>query len=262
MPEMEAQSLGTLGDAEFARGHMITAHDYFDRCITISRAQGINRIVAANLPMRGQTLLYRLRIEEALTDCLTARDLAQRIQQYRAEMVAALVAAYVTEPSDPEACRDWSRTTMEIASRIGAPRFEQTGAEYLARALFRLGERDEALRYITGAIAIQRQSEAGMRFMGPRALGCLALVELERDKRLAALAEGETILARGTGAHNPLWFYCDAMEVSFGTRELGRGQALCGRAGSDDRGRTPALDGLLCGTRARPCRLAFRRDHG
>jgi hypothetical protein len=213
-PEMEAQSLGTLGDAEFARGHMISAHDYFDRCISLSREQGFNRVVAANLSMRGQTRLYRLRLEDAMADCLAARDLAKRIQQYRAEMVAALVAAYVTEPSDPEACRHWSKTTIEIAARIGATRFEQTGAEYLARSLLRLGERDEALRYITGAIAIQRQSEAGMRFMGPRALGCLALIHPDREKRLAALAEGEALLAQGTGAHNPLWFYCDAMEVS------------------------------------------------
>ena len=221
MPEMEAQSLSALGDAEFARGHMISAHGYFDRCVDLSREHGFNRVVAANLPMRGQTQLYRLRLDEAMADCLAARELAQRIQQYRAEMVAALVAAYVTEPSDPKACESWSRKTIELAVRIGATRFEQTGVEYLARSLFRLGRREEALALITKAIAIQRQSEAGMRFMGPRALGCLALVEPDRAKRLAALAQGEAFLRQGTGAHNPLWFYCDAMEVALELADWG-----------------------------------------
>ena len=53
-----------------------------------------------------------------------------------------------------------------------------------------------------------------MRFLGGRALGSLALVTRDRDRRREILAEGEELIAQGVGAHNLLWFYRDAIEVS------------------------------------------------
>ena len=40
--QIEAKS---LGDVEFARGHMISAHDYCDKCIELGRAHDLARVV-------------------------------------------------------------------------------------------------------------------------------------------------------------------------------------------------------------------------
>ena len=64
--QMEAQALGGLGDAEFARGHMISFHAYCEQGIERSRSEGLARVLAANLPMRGQTYRYRNLFDEAL----------------------------------------------------------------------------------------------------------------------------------------------------------------------------------------------------
>jgi hypothetical protein len=53
-----------------------------------------------------------------------------------------------------------------------------------------------------------------MRFLGGRALGSLALVSRTADQQLALLTEGEALLKKGAGAHNPLWFYRDAIDIS------------------------------------------------
>ena len=99
-PELEAQALGGLGDAEFARGRMISAYDYYHRCTDLGRAHGLTRIVAANLPQRGQTLLYRNDLEAALNDCKESAELAAKICQPRAELIAGIVATYVLDMGD------------------------------------------------------------------------------------------------------------------------------------------------------------------
>ena len=53
-----------------------------------------------------------------------------------------------------------------------------------------------------------------MRFLGGRALGSLALVTIDPDHRRQILREGEELIAGNVGAHNALWFYRDAIEVS------------------------------------------------
>ena len=50
-PEMQARALGGLGDAEYARGRMASAHRHFRRCVELSRACGAGRIEVANLSM-------------------------------------------------------------------------------------------------------------------------------------------------------------------------------------------------------------------
>ena len=112
-PELETQALGGLGDAEFARGRMISAYDYYDRCIDLGRANGLSRIVAANLPQRGQTLLYRNDLEAALNDCKESAELAVKICQPRAELIASIVAAYVLDMGNSSEGRYWTRARLE-----------------------------------------------------------------------------------------------------------------------------------------------------
>lgn len=212
--ELEAQAQGNLGDAEFAAGRMISAHDRFDQCISLSQAHGLDNVIAANRSMRGQTLLYLCRPREGLADSEAALDLARRLFNPRAEVVALLVGLYILELTDITAARNWALTGIEAASRIGAVRFEHVFREYLGRIAAYEGDPVEAARLVTAAVENFRQSDSSMRFLGGRALGSLALVSRAPDQRRELLREGEELLVRGVGAHNPLWFYRDAIEVS------------------------------------------------
>jgi len=212
-PDLEAKALGGLGDAEFARGHMISAHTYFDQCIEHSRAHSLARVVAANLSMRGQTFLYQNQLGKALDDCREAAKLAEQIRQPRAEMIAAIVATYVLELNDPVAGREWVERSREIAHRLGSRLFEEINLEFLARFAEREGDLQGARQLMEEAIAMLRETESGMRFEGPRSLACLALFTPDLERRRAALKEGEELLRLGATGHNYLWFYRDAMEV-------------------------------------------------
>jgi class 3 adenylate cyclase/tetratricopeptide (TPR) repeat protein len=218
-PELEAQALGGLGDAEFARGHMVSAHDYFDRCIELSRKHDLARVVAANLSMRGQTFLYQIQLDAALEDCRAAAELARQIRQPRAEMIAAIVATYVLDLVDPLAGGAWAEKSLDIARRLGSRLFEVINLEYLARFAAQSGDLGEARKLMQEAIAILRETESGMRFEGARALGSLALFAQDPACRRAALDEGEELLRRGATGHNYIWFYRDAMEVCLQDRD-------------------------------------------
>jgi len=211
--ELEAQALGGIGEADFARGRMISAHKSYDECIALSRKHGLLRVVAANLSMRGQTLNYMNDLESATADCLEAVALARKIRHPRAEMVAAIVAAYIAELNDPIEGEKWARASLEIARHLGARLFESINLEYLGRFAAQVGDSVEAETLIQQAIAIMRESDSGMRFLAGRSFGALALVTQDDERRWSALKDGEELLRRGVPAHNHLWFYRDAMEV-------------------------------------------------
>jgi tetratricopeptide (TPR) repeat protein len=212
--ELQAQALGNLGDFEFAAGRMTSAHDRFDQCIALSREHGLDNVIAANQSMRGQTLLYLCQPDKALIDCEASLALAVRLFNPRAELVARLVGLYVLELSDADAVRIWAEAGLTIAKRLGAHRFEQVCVEYLGRIAAIEGDRETAERLVGDAVLNFRKSESSMRFLGGRALGSLALVSQDPERRRGLLAEGEDLLQRMSRAHNPLWFYRDAIEVS------------------------------------------------
>ena len=211
--ELEAQALGGLGEADFARGRMISAYQSYDDCIELGREQRFLRVVAANLSMRGQTLCYMNRLEAAMADCREATELAQKIRQPRAEMIAGIVAAYVRDLSDPHEGRDWATASLEIARRLGARMFEAVNLEYLGRFAQQMGDPGAAEKLITEALEILQESESGRRFLAARVFSALALVCEDGDRRDSALDAGEALLKKGAPAHNHLWFHRDAMET-------------------------------------------------
>jgi tetratricopeptide (TPR) repeat protein len=216
--ELEAQALGNLADAEFARGRIISAYQLFDDCVTLSAEHDLYNVTAANLSMRGQTLLYLGQPANALQDCEDALDLAMRQFNPRAELVARLVGVYALELYDAKTCYQWAEAGVELAKRLGAQRFEMICVEYLGRLHAIDGDSDKAEQLASEALAVFRLSESSMRFLGGRTLGSFALVCRDPDQRRAALAEGEELLKLGVSSHNVLWFYRDAIEVSL---ELG-----------------------------------------
>lgn len=211
-PELEAQTLSSMGDAEYARGRMISANDYFDRCIELSREHGLGRAVAASLCMRGITHYYMFDLDAAERDLRSARELAARIRQPRAEMLALGGGLYLAEKGNFTEGEEWIRARLDIARRLGSRIFEANSLVNLGAIIALQGRGGEARDLVRTGIAILRESESAVRFLGPYTMGVLVLVTDDADERHAALKEGEDLLLGQSVSHNHLRFYRDAME--------------------------------------------------
>ncbi len=213
-PELEAQALSGLGDAEYARARMISAYGYFDECIEIARDHGFGRIVAANLAMRADTLFFRNENEAAANDFRTAVGLAVKARQPRAEMLALAEAGfYMWAMGHPDEGREWSKKCLEISKRLGSRLFQVIAIHGLTSAAIQEGRRLEAETLAREAIAIMRDSEFVEAMMGPILLARVALASDDPKQRRIALEEGEALLGSKTLSHSYLFFYQDAMEV-------------------------------------------------
>jgi tetratricopeptide (TPR) repeat protein len=217
-PELEARTLGGLGDAEYAQGRIVTAHRHFGQCVAVSRAHGFGRIEVANLSMLAHMATYLNDFPAALATSRAAVELAARVGDHRAEVVAQHAASRVLcmtgefEPAKPHAER-----ALTLAQRLGARRFEPVSLNEQAMILRGEGRRAEALDVLHRALAISR--ETGISFVGPWLFGHLAVTTEEPAERRAALAEGEEVLRQGSVCHNHLWFYCYAMQAALDAGE-------------------------------------------
>jgi tetratricopeptide (TPR) repeat protein len=88
VPELEAEALGGLGDAEYMRGRMISASERFRTCFALASEHGFERISAANRPLAAFTRWLTGEIDAALEDSRAAIAFAKRIGHRRAEMIA------------------------------------------------------------------------------------------------------------------------------------------------------------------------------
>jgi len=211
--ESEALALSGLGDAEYARGRLLTANEHFRDCVTLSRAHGFGRIEVANLPMLAWMHRYLGEPEAALEGGLEALKAAQRVGNPRAELVA-MVVQYVPlfETGDMRGAEAWITRTRELVRTLGARRFDGQCLSCLAKIRWIEGSPEEAERLAAEAVAVTR--ETGIGFSGPRALGALALVTCDETTRRNAMEEAEALLERGAVAHNHFDFYTDAIQVA------------------------------------------------
>jgi hypothetical protein len=216
--ELEAAALGGLGDAEYARGRMLSARAHFGNCIELSRRHGFGRIEVANLPMFAFMRLFSAETRAALAEALAAIEMAAKVGHRRAQTIAHH-AAYHARHSLGEfaAARANVEAALELARQLKARRFEAEALAFGAELDRLAGRRSEAQVAICEALAIS--AETGMEYFGPIYYGILALIEEDETRRKAALADGEALLSGNTLAHNHLLFRRDAIEASMLLRD-------------------------------------------
>ena len=217
-PDLEAQALSGLGDAEYARAHMISAHGYYYKCVELSREHGFGRIVAANLGMLGKTHCYLHDFQSMERDVRAAIDLAKKSRSQRAQMVVLEGGVFLAHAGNILEGKAWIEQRLSIARRLHARNFEISALAHLGNIAVNEGLCSEAVKLAQEAIEILRTSESSKRFCGPLAFGTLALATDDPDCRRSALAEGEELLNGDCLGANYLWFYRDAMEVSLQAR--------------------------------------------
>jgi class 3 adenylate cyclase/tetratricopeptide (TPR) repeat protein len=216
--ELEAAALGGLGDAEYARGRMLSAREHFGNCIELSRRHGFGRIEVANLPMFAFMRLFAGETRAALAEALTAIEMAAKVGHRRAQTIAHH-AAYNARHALREfaAARANADAALELARQLKARRFEAEALAFGAELDRLAGRRQEAHVAICEALAIS--AETGMAYFGPIYYGIQALIEEDEIRRRAALSSGEALLAGNTLAHNHLLFRRDAIEASMMLRD-------------------------------------------
>jgi tetratricopeptide (TPR) repeat protein len=216
-PELEAQAFGGLGDADYARGRMISAHRQLERCVELASLHGLGRIKVANRSQMAHAALYFRPVREALGEGLAAASAAAEVGHLRAEINArvANVFALITMV-DLNRLRAEVGLVLDLVQRLGARRFLQSSLPYLGKAALLEGNRPEAVRILRETLEVAHQT--GITFSGPAILGPLALALNDLSEQRQMLAQGEALMRKGCVAHNQLRFYPDAIDVAL---ELG-----------------------------------------
>ena len=221
--ELEARALGGLADAEYMRGRMRSACRRFRRCVELARSRGLVRIEVANLPMVGHCLIYSCAFDDALEAGRAGLDLAAMVGHLRAEIIIQNLIADVGQcRGDVDTIEGAVARSLPLARRLGARRFEAHALQHRAEALRLRGRREEAEILLTKALAMCRES--GFHFVGPWALAQLAKTTRDPARRVAALAECEAELARGSVGHNHLWAHRNCIEASLEVEAWGEAE--------------------------------------
>jgi class 3 adenylate cyclase/tetratricopeptide (TPR) repeat protein len=217
-PELEARALGGLGDAEYARGRMASAHRHFSRCAELSRASGAGRIEVANLSMVAHTQVYLNDFSEALATSQMAVELAARVGHHRAEIIAHNAACNVFRTTGEfGSAKMHAGRALVLARQLGAKRFEAVSLNDLAMVARAETSSAEAMDLLHRALMISR--ETGVSFVGPWILGHLAVTTEDPVELQTALTEGEDILRKGAVSHNHLWFFRYAIDASLHSQD-------------------------------------------
>jgi hypothetical protein len=151
----------------------------------------------------------------ALADADAAIESAARVGHRRAEMVGHHAAFFCRHSlTDFAAAHLHSEAALALARQLGARRFETEALVFQAELHRLAGRRADALADAQAAVKVSR--ETGPAFLGPFALGALALAADNPIVRQAALEKGEALLEAGAVSHNHLLFRRDAIDACLG----------------------------------------------
>jgi len=134
--ELEARALSCLGDANYLLGRSRVAHDYFQRCIELSRRHGLGRVELYQHYMVGMTRFFNGDLSGALTAVEHGIAQAERAGHRRAEMIARETAALILTQMG-----EYALSLRQI--ELGLPLAEATGSPMFKAMM--LSERTEAL---------------------------------------------------------------------------------------------------------------------
>ena len=176
---------------------------------------GLGKTLAANLVMRGAVSRWQNKIAPALHDFEEALSLAEETGQPRTEMLALFAGELWVEMGNLDKGEQWLKRRLALTRRLGARSFAGGTLKELGRIAYIRGCYDEAEQLAQEAVDTLR--DGGMAYAGPTALGMLAMVTRNSERRRSALSEAEELLRGDSISHNYLGFYIDAMETCLQT---------------------------------------------
>ena len=123
--EQEARALSGLGDASYSQGRMITAYDYYQRCVHFCRKHALHRIEGDNLFMVAWSRHFLNDIAGAAKAAIAAIEATLASGHRRAEILARwAVASMLLDLGDIAGARTQIEAGQAIVETIGALRFK------------------------------------------------------------------------------------------------------------------------------------------
>ncbi len=212
-PEQEANALSGLGDGEYMRARMISAHHYFARCMETARANGLGAVEVSNLVARENTRYFQNDLATALENCRAGAKAAADVGLHRPELITRAVAAFILiDMKEFDEALAHADQSASLCRQIGARVWLPMALITIAKVQIVRGSRADAVAILEEAVVCCRQESPAL--LGPCTLGALAWATQDADRRRSALAEAQEMLRDGCVGHNHLWFYRDAMEAS------------------------------------------------
>jgi class 3 adenylate cyclase/tetratricopeptide (TPR) repeat protein len=223
--ELQLRALSGLGDAHYGAGRLASSYRCFDECVALSRRHHIVQVEAANLPMLAICSYFMADIGAGLTLAGEGLQLARRVLNRRAQMVAHHASCILLlEIMDTGSAKEHALAANDIARSIGATRFVPEGMMFLADCLAQEGDRAAARTLMREALELARDQ---INYCGPWIYGGLATLAQSDNERRQSLREGERILAAGAPAHNHVGFYTGAIEASLAACEWDEALRYC-----------------------------------
>lgn len=212
-PEIEAQALGGLADANYVAGRMATAFQYFSRCIDVAHTNGLGKIETPNAPMIGFSRIFLNQLHEALENATGTITAAQKIGDKRAHMLGEILSVFVLfEMAELTKARQHNDQSLELIHQLGAPRFKAQALLYEGKLLRAEGRQERAAETLKTAFDLSEQ--VGHGFSGARIAAELARNLTKADDINSMLAKGEQMLDAGSVSHNHFFFYPAAIDVA------------------------------------------------
>ena len=210
-PEWRARALSGLADAQYMDCRMATALDHFSECVELCDAAGLTRIAVPNRAMMGHCRIYLCAFDAALDDMRRALETARRIGNSHAEMFALQsIGLCLTAAGRHLEAAEIQAAALDQACRLKARRYEAIILALCAERALVEGRAAEALSLVRAALESSEATSPG--FVGPIVFGLMALAEQSPEAQRAALAAGESLLAKGAVGHNHFWFRRYAIE--------------------------------------------------
>jgi len=241
--EFKARALGGLGDAAYASGRYVTAHQRFSECVDLARQHGFGRIEVANVPMLASFMADGIASLAAADYAIAA---AATAHQPRAELTARYSAMILNLwCARPEAIEPHFERAQEIVRQLGARRFQAMNLTLMGEAYRQLGNRARAAEMHEEALAIARKG--GMSYVGAVVLGYRALAAYDNaELRRESLSEGERTLSEASVAHNAFFLYTFAVESALLAGDWAEARRFADAFGAHFRAeRIPFIDFLV-----------------
>jgi class 3 adenylate cyclase len=212
--ELEARALSSLGDAEYLSGRFVSAKQLFSQCLEIAEANGYGRMLGANLMMLGYISHFENDVEVREQTYERASDLAVKAHDLRGLMHTRTGGIWWGEMGNIEKAHVLLNEARALCQTMGTRMFEAEVTYLQAYNNYLEGNDARALALSRESVEMLMQTEGGMTFRGPTALGVNAIMETNDVDRHTMLHMAEELLSKGCVFHNYLEFYEFAIEAS------------------------------------------------
>jgi class 3 adenylate cyclase/tetratricopeptide (TPR) repeat protein len=212
--DLEAASLGGLGDAEYVCGRMGRARRRLGECVELAARQGLGRIEVANKAQIAHAMLYDGPQAEAYDAARAAVRAAEKIGHSRAEINARAAAVKaLLSLGRYEECLEEIALLEGCIEKLGAVRFRQVAYMHRGPSLHALGRTEEAVAILEEGIAFARST--GYAFHGPSIVSALAVIVDDPARRRALIDEALNACLTGCVGHNQFKVYADGIDVAY-----------------------------------------------